>query len=252
MYKIILNQTALTKSEMLIMKYIQDNIDNLDQLSINDIAKNTFSSISSVSRAVKKSGYKGGLSELRFRIHEQINNKNNKELIYQIMQKSLLETKQTFDNLEHDQILNFIKLVMSSPKIFVISNAITNFCSGEFELRMNILGFNTFHISDLNIDMKINALIKKNDLLVIFSLNENADTMYKAAKLAKNKNAKIAAITCNKNAKFLQFCDVSLIGSKIGVRRFNKIDIASRIPLYNISRIITDYLRYEIEKNDNN
>ena len=57
----------LSKTELGVVNYINDNEDKLSELSIVDIAFETFSSPATVSRAIRKCGI-NGFNELRYKL----------------------------------------------------------------------------------------------------------------------------------------------------------------------------------------
>lgn len=79
----------LTQTEKSIVKYINQNETKLSRMSIVDIAFETFSSPSTVSRAIRKCGI-NGFNELRYKLMRP-NTDRAIVSINEIMNKSLIE-----------------------------------------------------------------------------------------------------------------------------------------------------------------
>ena len=69
----------LSKTELEIVNFINDNEERLSELSIVDIAFETYSSPSTVSRAIRKCGI-NGFNELRYKLTQKVENKEIHDL----------------------------------------------------------------------------------------------------------------------------------------------------------------------------
>ena len=109
-------KSKLTSSEEQVIKYINENDNKLVDMSIVDIAEETFTSPATVSRAIKKCGV-NGFMELRYNLSKRKEEINSSKDINEIFSKSLIETRQTLENISVNQILEIIELIQKSKKI---------------------------------------------------------------------------------------------------------------------------------------
>ena len=124
-------KSKLTSSEEQVIKYINENDNKLVDMSIVDIAEETFTSPATVSRAIKKCGV-NGFMELRYNLSKRKEEINSSKDINEIFSKSLIETRQTLENISVNQILEIIELIQKSKKIIVIARGLSELVATEF------------------------------------------------------------------------------------------------------------------------
>ena len=141
-------KSRLTSSEEQVIKYINENDNKLVDMSIVDIAEETFTSPATVSRAIKKCGV-NGFMELRYNLSKKKEEINSSKDINEIFSKSLIETRQTLENISVNQILEIIDLIQKSKKIIVVARGLSELVATEFTLKLELMDFNVFNISDI-------------------------------------------------------------------------------------------------------
>ena len=104
----------LTKTEYEIVKFINNNQKILQDLSIVDIAFETFSSPATVSRAIRKCGI-NGFNELRYKLTSK-NENNNVHNIGEIINKSLIEARSSIENIS---LTNVLKIILNLLILFL-------------------------------------------------------------------------------------------------------------------------------------
>ena len=117
-------KSELTNSEEQVIKYINENESKLVNMSIVDIAEETFTSPATVSRAIKKCGLNGFI-ELRYTLSKKNKKEDDSKDINEIFSKSLIETRQTIENLSVNSILEVLELIKKSEKIIVLARGLT-------------------------------------------------------------------------------------------------------------------------------
>ena len=131
-------KSKLTSSEEQVIKYINENDNKLVDMSIVDIAEETFTSPATVSRAIKKCGV-NGFMELRYNLSKRKEEINSSKDINEIFSKSLIETRQTLENISVNQILEIIELIQKSKKIIVIARGLSELVATEFSLKLELM-----------------------------------------------------------------------------------------------------------------
>ena len=212
----------LTKTEYEIVKFINNNQKILQDLSIVDIAFETFSSPATVSRAIRKCGI-NGFNELRYKLTSK-NENNNVHNIGEIINKSLIEARSSIENISLTNVLKIIENIKKSSRIYVLSRGLTEYVADEFTLKLQLLNCNVVSLKDPNI-MKIKTKgMKKNEMAFIFSLNGETEELVKSAKNAQESGACVVTCCCNNIASILQYTDLSLIAYKhshIAIKEFD-------------------------------
>lgn len=230
----------LTKTELEIINFINNNEDILPEMSIVDIAFETYSSPSTVSRAIRKCGL-NGFNELRYR---SVNKGKSVEIqsMNELFNKSLIEAQKVHERISLTDILAVIKCLNSASQISVFSRGPTTYVGQEFALKLQLLDYDVFFTDDPNI-MQIKASkLKEQDVLFILSLNGETPELVSSAITAHQKGNSVITCCCNENSKLFSYSQYSLIGYKHSHQAIKEFEVSSRLTLYMICRIIIDYI----------
>ena len=231
----------LTSTEKQVITFINANTDKIANMSISAVAEQTFSSPATVSRTIKKCGI-DGFAELRYLLSKKNSESENSIQVNEILKKSLMEVTNTIEHISIDQILKSIELIKKAPRIYILSRGLTILVAQEFSLKLQLLGYNIFQISDAAIMKKVSADIKSNELMIIFSISGTTEELVVSAENAKSLGAKLITCTCAENSPLVKMANIPLWGYKHKHTSITTVDVTSRFPLYVLSRIIIDYL----------
>ena len=142
-------------------------------------------------------------------------------------------------------------MLKNANRIYILSRGLTELVAQEFGLKLQILGYNIFSISDPAIMQKITNEIKQDELLFVFSLSGHTEELISSVENAVSLGAKIVCCTCgHDDAPLATLAQVTLFGYKHQHVSIKKVDVTSRFPLYVLSRIIIDYLA--LQQNQDN
>ena len=231
----------LTPTEKAVVNYINSNADKLSNMSIVDVAEESFTSPATVSRTIKKCGFEG-FSELRYRVSAKEEHNHDSKKVNEILGKSLIEVTKTVENISITKVLNIVKIIKEAKRIYILARGLTELVAQEFNLKLQLLGYNTFLIVDPNIMMNICKTIEKEDLVIAFSLRAETNEILESVKSAKNSGAKVVTCCCVRKSILEEYSDVTIVGYKQSKTSIKEFEVTSRLPLYIISRAIIDYL----------
>lgn len=238
-----LNQESilrLSKTEVEIIRFINENEERLHDLSIVDIAFETFSSPSTVSRAIRKCGM-SGFNELRYKtlLHTR-----NKEVVNigEIFNKSLIEAQNVIEQVSITSILESIEILKNASRVFVLGRGLSEYVADEFAFKLQLLNINAVSIKDPNIMKQRAKTIHSSECLFIFSLNGKTVELIDSAKLANLNGCKIINCCCSDHSELNQYASINLIGYKHAHQAITEYEVSSRVPLSIISRLIIDYM----------
>ena len=232
----------LSKTERQIVQFINEHEHDLAKMSIVDIAFETFSSPSTVSRAIRKCGI-NGFNELRYKL--TLPNKN-RELtsINEIMNKSLVEATEVLQRISLTNVLAVVNEIRAAKdqKIYIFSRGLTEQVVKEFSLKLELLNYDITQTGDPNIIINLSKRLKKNQLVIIVSLNGQTPELIEAAQNAYLAGAKTIVICCSDKSPLLQYAYRYLVGYRYENISIKEFEVTSRVPLFIISRILVDYL----------
>ena len=129
----------LSKTELGVVNYINDNEDKLSELSIVDIAFETFSSPATVSRAIRKCGI-NGFNELRYKLTAKTENTEVKDL-NEIMNKSLIEATSVIEHMSIPNVLNILHTMKDAKRVLIFSRGPTHLVAQELSMKLQVLDF---------------------------------------------------------------------------------------------------------------
>ncbi len=228
----------LTKTELEIVKYINENEERMSELSIVDIAFDTFSSPSTVSRAVRKCGV-NGFNELRYRSSMQADEEDVFNMA-DVMNKSLIEAQRVIEQISVTSVLEIIKVINQTSRIYVIARGLTEYVGEEFSLKLQLLGYNSVFIRDPNIMRSKSRQLNADELLLIFSLNGRTKELIQSAENANACGAKVITCCCSENSPLLELSDYSIVGYRDVNDSIKEYEVASRLSLQIVARIVID------------
>ncbi len=233
---------SLTATEKQVVNYMNINADKIANMSIVDVAEGTFSSPATVSRTIKKCGI-GGFAELRYILSKKKNNEDSDlGQMNEILEKSLREATNTVEQLAITNVLHAIEFIQKAKRIYVLARGLTELVAQEFSFKLQLLGYNAFQISDPNVMRNITSEMKKDEILVIFSLYGKTEELIHSAENAVLMGSKVIACCCAEETPLRSLSAVYLKGYKYNHVSIKKFEVTSRMPLNVISRILIDYL----------
>jgi len=230
----------LTKTELEIVNFINTHEDTLPEMSIVDIAFETYSSPSTVSRAIRKCGL-NGFNELRYR---SVNKAKSEEIqgINEILNKTLIEAQKVHERISLTDVLEIIKCLDSARQISVFARGPTTYVGQEFSLKLQLLDYDVFYTDDPNIMQVKASKLKADDVLFLLSLNGETPELIASAFTAFHRGNRVITCCCNEKSKLLLYSTYSLIGYKHSHQAIKEFEVSSRIALHMICRIIIDYI----------
>lgn len=237
----------LTDTEKEVINFINSNCSTISNMSISDVAEATFSSPATVSRTIKKCGI-SGFAELRYMITQQTSINHETDDVNEVFKKSLTEVSNTIENISADTILKIVKEVEEAEKIYIFAKGLSEHVAAEFTLKLQVLGYPVIANYDTNMIEEMSKNLRRRTLVFIFTMSGTTPELITAAENASSLGAHIVTCTCVAGTPLDKIAHHSLIGyaHKYQLKR---VDLASRMPLFTMTRIIADYIwNKKIEK----
>ena len=193
-----------------IAKYLIANHENINSLSISELAKNTNVSISQVSRFVRSLGiesFSDFKEALVYHGEQKRHTGLQREIIdYRVYQKMVTEEITYFyQNFDESRVDKLVYDFYKYPKIAIFG--ILNSDNGAKELQYNLIGWGKICISYTNFQDQLDFIksADSNTLIVIFSfsgsyvMKNGYSRFYHTYDYLKSSKAKVYVITKNYN-----------------------------------------------------
>ena len=158
---------SLTRTEREVVQFINQNENRLSQLSIVDIAYETFSSPATVSRAIRKCKI-NGFNELRYKLAAADQDRHVVE-VNEILNKSLVEAHRTVEQISMADVLGCVRLIREARRVYVFARGLTHYIASEFCLKLQLMNVDAMVTDDPKIMVSISRTIDPKNLVLIFS-----------------------------------------------------------------------------------
>lgn len=217
------NIGQLTKSQKKVADYIIKNPMQAAFSTIDQMANAIGTSTTTIIRLAMHFGYTGfaefqrALQELlksrmgpSTKLEANIKNSNSKSnIIMGIAEQQMENFKRTFDNLSDDRIFKAEKLLREADQIYVSGSRSSYAVAHYLTFNLNrIFGKCDLLSSDGgDLPEKVNR-IKKNDVVVVMSMPRYVKQIVKIAKIAKDRQASVIAVTDGYLSPLGQFADI--------------------------------------------
>ena len=191
------NYLNFSKNEKVIANYILQNSPQINNMKITELARHTSTSISTITRFVKKIGCQS-YSDMKVSIgHHLINTvpKQKDDILSEVFTFYQTVIKNTQQMIDQSLIKQFIALLKKQDHIIVIGSSSSGVSAATFGLRLMRMGFDAQSFSDPNwMEMRA-SIANSNDLFLAVSNSGTTDCIVKTLTLAQKHRAKIVSIT---------------------------------------------------------
>ncbi|ATZ16343.1 RpiR family transcriptional regulator [Entomoplasma freundtii] len=250
---LLLNKTNdPNNTYQLIAKTILENLNDMDNLSITDLALKSSSSTATITRFALSLGF-SGYKSLKYNI--VLYNNRFAKTIQQAETKPQDIFYDTYNRLKSESInqimllkrqgviATFVKEIQKASKTTIIGFSLAKDLSIIFSQRLSRLGFNTEVISDPNyIDGSISTLTS-DDFVILISLSGHNNLVLSYLKKIQifHPKTKVAFLNCDEITNFSNVINVDFVSDEYLL--WDNYSIASQTLLQ-----FWDYIYYEIFK----
>lgn len=257
--------TSFSNNEQIVVDFINQNQENINNYSTTQIAKETYTSPSVLIRIAKKLGFNGWLElkkayveELTY-LHRHFKNIDanlpfSKEdslisISNKLAQLKIESIQDTLSLIDSQSLSQAIKLLDQSKKIevFGLSNII--FLAEEFVHKMRHLGSNIETFPIQNTMFQEAAMMGPQDCAIFISYSGESDPLFTVTDILKQNHVPIIAITSIGDNRLSKLSDVSL---RVTTREHSYTKIAGFSSLESISLILDILYSGYFAKNFNN
>ena len=245
----------LSKNELEILTYINENIQNMETMSIHTLSQNTHYSTSTILRLCKKIGF-SGYSELKYFIKRQIENSIVKpsETIPEtnsfetIKNNILIDFEGSAGLLNTDDLFQIVKLLASNQPIYLYHpGGITNITVDYLESLLFLTGCkNVYKTTSSKMASHVIQKSKKPCILLIISNSGNFQSTLDLALEAKSTGVTVISISSIENNDLAQISDYNL-RFLTKIRKNGDADLTSRACTFFVIQILIEHLKKYIK-----
>lgn len=239
-------KNKLSSSEKYLWNYIQDNLADIPDLSIVKLSEDANVSTATIVRTTKKMGYSGYTDFRQQLLTKNKDNQRYKNLekvdhdIKQAIFKNKYEVDNTLSMLNVGSIEDAVQKIKKAANIYIFARGFSELIAHEILVKLQLLGKNCILSTDPNIIVTMSKRIKREDLVILISLNGETKELVEGAKNAFKNGVSTLTITTNEEGTITKYSEMVLLGYKSQTSYFPDYEVRSRLPLQVISRILLD------------
>ena len=236
--------TSFTESEQIFIQYILDHPYDVIQLSLQQLAKTSYVSISTIYRVMEKLDI-NGLNQLKLQISESLkNNKDLKEIDY----KQTL--KNTFNLIDLDELLHIVQALKKANNIYIFPSIGNYFMAESFQQSMLEIGVKVDVIKEAYYQHWNVQLCKEDDIVMLISYAGRTPQIKNIVQELNQKNIPIILISSTIHTPIDQFAKYHLYFSSYEDSEEKIASFSSRISLqYLLDCIYACYFNRDYQKN---
>ncbi|EOD00145.1 MurR/RpiR family transcriptional regulator [Caldisalinibacter kiritimatiensis] len=234
----------LTETDLKILDYVKQNIDEIDKYSINELASQCFVSRTTILRLAKKlnfSGYSDFRSYIKFH-KSQVDKKTSSSITKNFLFEDMKKTAQL---LNKDSIDNIVNLLLNADHVLLIGSWLLKSSCYYTGKRFNYYE-TKFFAPQNDEETRISFInsVTKNSVILLLSFSGETSKIIEYAKLAKQKGATTVSITSLSKNQLSKLCDINLWAniSLIYEEKQNECIASSLTIDYILEEIFLNYL----------
>lgn len=214
------NKYAETEKE--VIDYLMNHLDLLEELSINDLAKKTYTSNATIIRLCRKAGYSGYKAlkvdlikerEANKYIVESVDyttpfqfNETTEEIMKNMFSLYQESIKQVYSSLDIDVLKSMADEIIHKKRIFLFSYGDTQTTVINFTNKLVKVNIFPTLATQFGEERHISKRMNKDDYALIISYRGQERLLECVQTLSKN-HVKIGLITANKKNSLMAYCD---------------------------------------------
>lgn len=231
----------LTTTEKIAIDYINENADEILDMSIEEIAGRAFVSAATISRAIKKCGVRK-FPDVRHRLAvKEITKKNL--IIGEIKEKAYEECTNAIENMDETLVLQIVEHIRDAKRIFILAQGSAQLPALELEAQLRWQGYIATTEWDRNVFMEMGRIAKPGDLLIVYSVACTNECLVEGVRMAKEKGADIVSCVCKAGTPLEKLSDVAIVTGKPSVVFHESgVGSVSFLGLHVITRVLCEFL----------
>ena len=250
-----LHEGEFTKSDKLILEYVEDNLEIIASHSILDVADMIQVSKSALLRFCKKCGY-SGYSELKYDISRFLLSgkgevDDEEDHIHQLLSVYTDRISHLESSISKTQLIKLTEMILSAKKIKIFGMHETGLSASYLEFRLMNLGIDCESVSVPNLMAEKASFGSEGDLHIFFSISGVTKCILDGIQTSTEKNASTVVITSNPYNDFKDDIDLMLLFPTVdNYKRMMYID--SQAIIFVVAEMIVSTLVQQMKNKYNN
>lgn len=218
----------LSESEKHVLYYVDNHIDEADQLTLVKLAEATRVSTTTVVRMCQKLGLEG-FSDLKYRLKSM---RTDTPVAYtSFIHDYIPYLTKTFAQLEDRQLKRMGSILKQAPSIFIVSVGLTKTVGEYASQRLIQANKPAMHAYESHLIDLLPNLLKPNDVVIFISMSGETKTLIQSVQKLRFTGAQLFAFTNAADSTLSQLVHFNL-STEFPTESRSGYDITPRSPLF--------------------
>jgi len=248
---------VITKKEKIIAQYVLDNPEEVIHMSITELSELLNVGEGTIVRFCQKIGFEGFHSFKIFLAKNIPNSKSENEalssedILLQIKNNHVNAIAQTYEILRSskDTLIECAELISKCKRLYIIGVGASGATGLDAYYKFMRIGIDTFFTQDSHLAAMALASATSKDVLLAFSQSGSTSVIVDLAKLAKDNNTKIIAITGHKRSPLADVADYIIL-TPIREAPFESGAIRSKISQLHVLEALFEITKQNVKEAD--
>lgn len=248
---------VITKKEKIIAQYVLDNPEEVIHMSITELSELLNVGEGTIVRFCQKIGFEGFHSFKIFLAKNIPNSKGENEalssedILLQIKNNHVNAIAQTYEILRSskDTLIECAELISKCKRLYIIGVGASGATGLDAYYKFMRIGIDTFFTQDSHLAAMALASATSKDVLLAFSQSGSTSVIVDLAKLAKDNNTKIIAITGHKRSPLADVADYIIL-TPIREAPFESGAIRSKISQLHVLEALFEITKQNVKEAD--
>lgn len=242
-------QNSFTKKEKILINYITNNSQNMNNITISELSKANNVGYSVVYNLIKKLGF-SGYREFIIAIAAEENTYKalNQEFLgeYSVLKETYRRLLDLNDaTINYEKLQEFIFWIDQNRRsiIYVTGVGQSSLGAEDLALKLHRLGLKAICLNKDDDSILVHcSVLQKDDILVVFSLSGKTEVIRKAVQIAKENQAVVVAITSQEKSMLNDYSDWIFTIISSGLYEEKEVLISPLFAMAYFNDLIVTYL----------
>ena len=221
------DESLFTNIELTVLHYMKNHIDEVIHMSIQELAKHTYSSNSTIIRICKKLGM-AGFKDLKYALLKELEAGkylkkevdysvpfHQNESIDMIIENMSSLHKNTIDVinscLDRNVLVQMSDVILNSQHVFIAAMGDSKISSMGFMNKLVKIGVYCILMTDFNEELSFSKNIQSHDCVIFISYRGNTPKANQCLRAVKRTGCQIIAITSNEESYICKYGHYSIV-----------------------------------------
>ncbi|QVK18523.1 MurR/RpiR family transcriptional regulator [Mycoplasmatota bacterium] len=209
---------SYTKSEQKIIKYLIKNLKETVHLSVTEFSDETGVGETTIVRFCKKLGYKGyhdfklAIAQ-DFTITKKIKSNQQTAICDRVFQNMMTVLEDSKNLLDHNSIDKTVKMIEEARSVYFYGVGASGITAQEAQSKFFRIAHKFHVVTDNHFQMMASQIMSKEDLIIVITISGSTKDIVDAVASAKQRGAKVIAITNFQKSPITKYSDIVLLTS---------------------------------------